>query len=264
MKIIGGEELSEDQWPSVRRLKIMKREASGAFVSHSHCTMTFIKPDLALTAAHCACSGDRYVYSDADRWDDFIATRVLRHPLYNCDAYEPNSYDIALIWFDKKVAMPTSEIIPRDSDESLTRLLLVGYGNDILQITGSFWAGTRKPVSTKSRPSKRSGDREFMGKHSGEVTWRGEAPSDTGFIRISAIFNAKQPVNEPMEEVASAEGDSGGPAFSMESKKIIAIMSRGYFRFTGIGSEQVEAISEMIDLRRTAIQDFLRANGATN
>jgi hypothetical protein len=64
-----------------------------------------------------------------------------------------------------------------------------------------------------------------------------------------------------MTEVASAEGDSGGPAFSLYRNQIIGIISRGGMSFTGIGSDKVQVVTELVDLRRNEIQDFLRIHG---
>ena len=262
VKVIGGQELSEDQWPSVRRLEVLVKDSTGALELRSRCTMTFIKSDLALTAAHCVCKGDRYVYKDAERWDDFNAIKVVSHPNYECSAQTPNAYDVALIWFDKKVNMPTSPITAVNSAEDLTRLLIVGYGDNILKITGSFWIANRKPITENGRPSPRKGDREFNGKRSGEVTWQGDTPRDAGFIGISAVYDVTAPIDEEMTQGASAKGDSGGPAFYKESKTMVGVISRGLFQFTGIGSKKVEAITELIDLRRSDIHEFLRINGA--
>jgi hypothetical protein len=261
VKVIGGTEISEDQRPSVRKLKIFEREPNGIYTQRSDCTMTFIKPNLALTAGHCLCKGDRFVYAEKERWEDFIVTSHVIHPLYRCDKKIPNAFDIGLIWFEDKVNMPTSEISSATSNESVEEMALVGYGKTILKITGKFWLGSRTPVTDSVRPSDRHNGKEFDGKHEGLVTWRGDRPRDPGFIKISAIYDVKTPITEPMTEVASAEGDSGGPAFSLYSNQIIGIISRGSMSFSGIGSDKVQVVTELIDLRRNEIQDFLRVYG---
>jgi hypothetical protein len=262
LKLIGGEEISEDRWPSVRKLKVFNKEPSGAFSLKSECTMTFIKPNLALTAAHCLCRGHRFVYAEKERWDDFLVTKHVLHPEYRCDTKYPNAFDVGLVWFDEKVAMTVSKIIRPESSENLSRLRMIGYGKDILKITGSFWLGTRKPTTESSKPSPRKRDAEFDGKRMGEVSWLGEQPEDPGFIRLSAVFDVTTEIREPMSEAASAEGDSGGPALTLENNEILGIISRGRFSFTGIGSEKVAVVTELIDLRRTDIRNFLKDQGA--
>lgn len=261
MKLIGGEEIAEHQWPSVRKLKIYVKESTGAFSLKSECTMTFVKPNVALTAAHCLCHGDRFVYSEKERWDDFISFKKLIHPKYICSNKSPNAFDVGLVWFDEKVAMPTSKIIGQNPEESLNRIRLIGYGKNILKITGSFWMGTRQPVTESSQPSPRKGETEFDGKHMGEATWRGDQSIDLGFIRLKATYDVKSEINEPMTESSSAVGDSGGPAFTLKSNEILGVMSRGGHQFTGIASEKVEVITELIDLRRKDIRDFLKEHG---
>lgn len=260
--LIGGQEIPEDRWPSVRKLKIYIKEPNGIFSQKSDCTMTFIKPNLAVTAAHCLCKGQRFVYSEKERWEDFVAIRSLIHPSYRCDVKTPNAFDIGLVWFAEKVAMPTSRIIDDESPENLEKLRLVGYGKTILKITGSFWMANRKPMTESQKPSPRKGETEFDGKHEGEATWSGEKPRDQGFIRLSAVYDVKREINEPMTEVASAEGDSGGPAFTMGRDEILGLISRGGMTFSGVGSERVEVITELIDLRRSEIRQFLIDNGA--
>lgn len=262
LKLIGGQEISENQWPSVRKLKIYEKESSGAYSLRAECTMTFVTPNIALTAAHCLCHPGRLVYSEKERWDDFFATSYKTHPDYKCSAKSPNAFDVGLVWFEEKVAMPSSKIVDDNPDEPLNRLRLVGYGQDVLKITGNFWIGTRKPITESSKPSPRKGELEFDGKHMGEASWRGDAPDDPGFIRLTAVYDVKSEVREPMTEASSAVGDSGGPAFTLEGNKILGVISRGSYRFTGLRSERVEVVTELIDLRRNDIRDFLKAHGA--
>jgi hypothetical protein len=262
LKLIGGVEISEDQWPSVRKLKIFEKISDGTFSLRSTCTITFIKPNLALTAGHCLCHGQKFVYEEKERWEDFVAKKHVIHPKYDCKATTPNAYDIALVWFDKKVAMPTSNILDLNANENLGRLRLIGYGDNILKMSGSFWLGNRRAISSSTKPSERKGNIEFDGKRIGEVTWNGEKPQDFGFIRLTATYDFRSKIDALPTTVSSAEGDSGGPAVTMQRNEILAIISRGSFRFTGTGSERVEAITEMIDLRRPEIRYFLSQHEA--
>jgi hypothetical protein len=260
MKIIGGSELSEDQFPSVRKLKIFKRHEDGSHTLSSTCSMTFIKPNVALTAGHCLCHGDRYVFSDKARWDDFISVKASRHPLYKCAESSPNKFDVGLIWFDGKVAIPVSPLIGINQQLRSNAWTLVGYGNNILKVTGSFWRGGRVIVKETSRPSPRKGEREFDGKHSGEVEWSGKTSDGGGFFSLSAEFDITRPVHSPVSgEVASGEGDSGGAVFTRGDDTLIGVMSRGGEKFSGFGSNKVTCYTDVIDLRRPDIQSFIQS-----
>jgi hypothetical protein len=261
LKVIGGEALTEDQHPSVRRLDTFKRESWGGFALQSRCTMTFVRPAVALTAGHCVCRGDRFVYHDREKWEDRVATRVERHPNYRCGDIRTAPYDIALVWFDANVVnMPVSAIAASSDMTESGYLNLVGYGDDLLKITGNFWLGTRRVESERSKPSARLIDRERNGKRSAMVPWNGEAPAESGFIRVSAEFDVNGPGDvTPLSEFGGAgEGDSGGPAMIPESGLVIGVAALGTYSIQGIGSNRVKVSTDLVDLRRTDVRRFLR------
>lgn len=261
LKVIGGQEVRDDQYPAVRRLDTFKRESWGGFSLHSLCTMTFVRPAVALTAAHCVCRGERHIYKDREQMQDFVARRIERHPAYRCGDQTTAANDIALVWFDEKLLnMRHASIAEPEQLASSGQLLIVGYGDNMLKITGSFWLGTRRAESFRSKPAGGLVHGELNGKRAALIPWDNAAPAADGFIKVAAEFDVEETgdITAVSEFGAAGEGDSGGPALLPESGRIIAVAALGAYQAQGIRSNRVKVSTHLVDLRHDGIRRFLR------
>lgn len=254
--LVGAGEVSEQTWPEVRRLAIHQREGSGAFLLRAYCTATFVAPNVALTAAHCLCNGDRYTLEIAETWDDYVATRTERHPDYDCSSRTPGPHDVGFVFFADTVRMPFLGIAAGRWAVQGDDVTAVGYGDNMLALTSRFFFFSR--IDTSREASRRFvGELDYRGKRVASTVFDGTWSE--GFVHIEASFEAPSGSNVTSLDgvIVVAQGDSGGPLLRTRDKSIVAVMSRG--GFGNPSGRTVRAISEFADVADHSAEG---ANGA--
>lgn len=185
IKVTNGIQIAESEFPAVRQ--ILRRSGSSNYI----CSGTFISDNALLTAAHCLDTltprNNRLERTGEQ------ALHAWRHPDYNGDL---GGTDLGLLIFPDHTASEFASIrsvVPKKGDA----LTIVGYGNNEVWTTSSWWSG--KQIKGRGAGVKRKGNNVIANLARGMIHFYG-VPGRAPGVALGA-------------DVLSASGDSGGPLF---------------------------------------------------
>ncbi len=184
-KVTNGVRIAEGEFPAVRQ--ILRRSGSSNYI----CSGTFISDNALLTAAHCV--DTQIPWNNRLESTGEHALHAWRHLDYHGSM---GGSDLGLLIFPDHTATEFASIraaLPKKGDP----LVIVGYGNNEVWTTSSWWSG--KQITGSGAGIKRKGSNVV-------------ASLDHGMIRFYGV-PGRTPSITPGENVLSASGDSGGPLF---------------------------------------------------
>lgn len=219
VRVTNGKILGADEYPAVVPLyKSFSGEENQVF----SCTGTFVTPRIALTAAHCVkgLTDENGLLKAAI--PDFVfnrkAARVLRHPAYKSDDYNPHN-DLGLVMFEEEM---TTHVMKIRETEAKARdsVAIIGFGR-------------HDTNNGESAGKKRIGFNTIFVVEDGLIKFDG--------LERGGDFSGV--------DAASAKGDSGGPMLIED--QIVGVTSSGY-------SKDGRKHSHYVDIHSPESRAFLK------
>ncbi len=235
VKVTNGVPIKEEQYPSV--IKLLANLPTG---EESIATMTFVTPNIALTAAH-VIEGKENLRFLKDG-EEITPSKFYTNEYFSLhqEMADKVAADLAFIEFPLSISMPTSSfsLDPIQKEDEVT---IIGFGNnDSINNTG---------LGVKRKGTNKYADEFWFWKSNKHV----EVDNELGIIRLTGEAEAVA-MNPAGENSAATSGDSGCP---------LLINNRGNESIVGVNSSGNTSVSDreetsfFVDLHSDSSKAFL-------